>query len=59
TVPDLRGFTIREASEVLSWLGLRLEVEGSGIAISQQPEAGSEVKSGTAVKVVFGSPLDP
>ncbi len=59
SIPDLRGFTIREASEVLSWLGLRLEVEGSGIAISQQPEAGREVKSGTAVKVVFGSPLDP
>ncbi len=58
-LPDLRGFTIREASEVLNWLGLRLEAEGSGIAVRQQPESGVVVEDGDVIKVYFGSPLNP
>lgn len=58
-LPDLRGFTIREASEVLSWLGLQLDAEGSGIAVRQQPESGAVVEDGSVIKVYFGSPLDP
>jgi len=59
SLPDLRGFTIREAGEILSWLGLNFKAEGSGIAVRQLPEAGAEVGSGAVIKVYFDSPLDP
>ena len=56
-VPDLRGLTVKEAGEVLSWLGLHLKVEGSGIAVKQSPDPGTEVVSGAAVAVTFSSSL--
>lgn len=59
SLPDLRGFTIRETGEILSWLGLNFKAEGSGIAVRQLPESGAEVESGAVIKVYFDSPLDP
>lgn len=55
-VPNLEGYSLREASEVLAMLGLRLEAIGSGIALSQDPPAGTQVKSGTVIRVKFGEP---
>lgn len=56
TVPSLEGLSLREASELLAMLGLRLESSGSGIAQSQDPPAGSKVKTGATVRVNFGEP---
>ncbi|MBS3942818.1 MAG: PASTA domain-containing protein [Dethiobacter sp.] len=59
SLPDLRGFTIRETGEILSWLGLNFKAEGSGVAVRQLPESGAEVESGAEIKVYFDSPLEP
>jgi len=56
TVPLLENLSLRETSELLSLLGLRLEAAGSGIAIDQEPLAGTRVEAGAVVKVKFGEP---
>ncbi len=57
-LPDLRGFTMKETGEVLTWLGLHLQAEGSGIAVEQNPDAGTPVEPGGAVKVFFEAPVE-
>ena len=52
-VPDVRGLPMRDASLRLSSLGLKIVIEGSGIAVSQEPEPGVHVEAGSAIKVVF------
>ncbi len=52
-LPNLQGLSITKAEQLLSELGLNLEVEGSGIASAQQPAAGTVVESGSIVKVQF------
>lgn len=56
TVPRLEGLTIREASEFLAMLGLRIEAAGSGIAVSQEPLPGTKVSAGSTIKVTFHAP---
>lgn len=56
TVPNLHDLSLREASELLAMIGLRLESSGSGIALDQDPSAGTKVKVGTPIKVNFGVP---
>lgn len=56
TVPLLEGLSLRETSELLSLFGLRLEAMGSGIAIGQEPLAGTQVEAGAVIKVKFGEP---
>ncbi len=58
SLPDLRGFTMKEAGEVLNWLGLYLQAEGSGVAVKQVPSPGTPVEPGEAVKVIFDAPLE-
>ncbi len=58
TLPDLSGFTVKDVGQVLNWLGLYLEAEGSGIALRQEPASGSRVEKGDVIKVFFGSPLE-
>ncbi len=55
-VPELTGFSVKEAGEVLSWLGLKLAVEGSGVAMEQQPQPGNLVEPGAVIKVTFDIP---
>ncbi|KAB2954704.1 stage V sporulation protein D [Heliorestis acidaminivorans] len=55
--PDVRGKTIRQASELLTRAGLSLEIYGTGLAGSQSIEAGTKVPVGTVVRVDF-LPLD-
>jgi stage V sporulation protein D (sporulation-specific penicillin-binding protein) len=55
-VPLLESLSLRETSELLSLLGLRLEATGSGIAIDQEPLAGTRVEAGAVIKVKFGEP---
>ncbi|WP_331446263.1 penicillin-binding transpeptidase domain-containing protein [Natranaerobius thermophilus] len=56
TVPDLRGRSMRETGEVLNMMGLELREEGSGIAVTQNPEKGTKVDKGTSVTVQFEPP---
>lgn len=57
-VPDLRGKSLRESGEILSWLGLRFNPYGTGVAVRQVPLPNQRVPLGTEVKVEFRSPLD-
>lgn len=52
-VPDLKGKTIKEVNIILSNLGLKLKISGSGLASYQHPEAGTTVESGTIIGVEF------
>jgi stage V sporulation protein D (sporulation-specific penicillin-binding protein) len=53
TVPDLRGRTVKESSDILNAVGLNIEINGSGFAVKQTPPPGVEVGLGTTVKVQF------
>jgi len=53
TVPDVRGRTIREAGLVLGQAGLRLQADGTGLAVAQDPEPGVSVQPDTPVRVEF------
>ncbi|MCL6581382.1 MAG: PASTA domain-containing protein [Firmicutes bacterium] len=55
-VPDVTGRSMAEAALILEKAGLLLTVEGSGIAVTQNPSAGTAVAPGTAVRVVFEPP---
>lgn len=53
SVPDLTGLHVRETAELLEMLGLKLEAEGSGQAVEQDPVPGTVVPRGQVVKVRF------
>ncbi|MGI6225448.1 MAG: penicillin-binding transpeptidase domain-containing protein, partial [Peptococcales bacterium] len=55
-VPDLTGRTIKEASTILTELGLGMHPQGSGLAALQEPVPGTNVERGTVIKVKFMSP---
>ncbi len=57
-VPDVENMTIAQATEACREQGLRMDMEGSGYAISQSPKAGAFVAEDTVVEVVFEMP-DP
>lgn len=52
-VPDLRGKTMREASEILNKLGLAMKPSGSGVAVGQSIPANTLVDAGSEVSVYF------
>lgn len=52
-MPDVRGFSIRRAMEVLSIYGLRAKCTGSGLAVVQDPKPGVALKTGTECKINF------
>jgi hypothetical protein len=51
--PDFRGKTLRDVLEESTALGIRVEFKGTGIARLQQPPAGSVLRSGEPMKVIF------
>lgn len=53
TIPGVTGLNVREAAQRLADAGLVLDMDGMGIAATQQPEAGQRVLRGTKVKVTF------
>ena len=55
-VPYVVGKSIREANKILISQGLRLKIEGSGIAVSQEPAAGTWVEENTEITVKFKLP---
>ena len=56
TVPDLAGLSIAQANRLLQSYGLALEIQGSGVAVAQDPQPGAEVQAGDQVKVTFALP---
>ncbi|MFZ5639898.1 MAG: penicillin-binding transpeptidase domain-containing protein, partial [Bacillota bacterium] len=56
TMPDVTGLTMREAGKLLGRLGLRMDPQGSGVAVNQKVAPGAKIKAGTAVTVTFEPP---
>src|SRR5262249_55282101 len=54
TTPDFRGMSRREVLEESTASGLLVEVQGSGLARSQEPAPGTILSPRTRVRVQFG-----
>ncbi len=54
-MPDVRGLTMREVLTLLQPSGVRCQIEGSGAAISQEPQPGAPILPGTDCVIKFGS----
>lgn len=52
-VPDLKGKTAEQAENSLKSLNLNISVQGSGIVLSQDILAGTEVEEGTVISVTL------
>ena len=55
-VPNVSKKSIREANNILTSEGLQLMIDGSGIAVSQEPPAGTMVAPDTVITVKFEMP---
>ena len=56
TVPEVMGMSVSEANRMLISSGLQMVIEGSGIAVSQEPKSGETVPADTMVRVRFKAP---
>ncbi len=54
-MPDLKGYTIRQVLNLLNKSGLRCKLEGSGMAVNQEPPPGTEISPGSTCRVQFKS----
>lgn len=52
-VPDFTGLTLREVLEKEHQLGLKIDMEGSGVVVQQHPRPGSKRNSETIVKLIL------
>ena len=52
--PDFVGMTVREAMADAAARGLELDMRGAGLALRQDPPAGTAVQAGTVVRITFG-----
>ena len=55
-VPDVTGCSIVEAGRLLRLRGLEMNLQGSGLAVSQHPPAGTYTAPGKSVTVTFELP---
>ena len=55
-VPNVAGMSVAEANRLLRSCGLTMRIEGSGVAVSQSPEADTRVTPTTCVTVTFEPP---
>jgi cell division protein FtsI (penicillin-binding protein 3) len=55
-LPDFKGMGMREVLKKGRALGLRVCLEGSGVAVTQKPEAGSPIETVETVTVSFNPP---
>lgn len=53
TIPDLKGMSIQSVNEMVTGLGLRLKVTGSGFAAEQSIPASSVVERNSEISVTF------
>jgi cell division protein FtsI (penicillin-binding protein 3) len=56
-LPDFRGQTMREVLRSGRSLGLDISVDGTGLAVAQNPEPGSPLNKLTQVRVSFRPPM--
>ncbi len=56
TVPDFRGLGMREVLKEGRSLGLKMRLEGTGLAVKQNPRPGVALKRVSTVKVRFSPP---
>jgi len=54
-MPDLKGYTIRQVLNLLTRSGLQYHLEGSGMAVSQEPSPGTNISPGATCLVKFQS----
>ena len=54
-MPDLRGCTIRQVLDLLKGAGLKYRMEGSGLAVNQEPSPGTAITPGATCSVRFQS----
>ncbi len=54
-MPDLKGYTIRQVLDLLNRSGLKCRLEGSGMAVSQEPSPGTAITPGGTCLVKFHS----
>ena len=54
-MPDLKGCTIRQVLDLLNPTGLKCRLEGSGMAVSQEPSPGTAITPGATCSVKFHS----
>ena len=54
--PDVSGLSVLEANRTLRSYGLKMQIQGSGLAIAQNPAAGEAVYPGHNVLVTFELP---
>jgi hypothetical protein len=52
-VPDFRGKTMRAVVEQASAGGIRVTIEGSGVARAQLPLPGAPLRRGERIRIVF------
>ena len=55
-VPDFRGKTMRDVTEMSLRLGLEPVLVGSGLAVDAAPASGTRVRRGAKITVRFGEP---
>src|SRR5215467_12059941 len=55
-VPDFRGKTMRDVTEMCLRLGLDPVLIGSGLAVDMAPASGAKVRRGAKITVRFGEP---
>lgn len=55
-VPDVSGLSVAEAGRIAGSCGLTLRVDGSGVAVYQNPPAGALVYAATTLTVTFQTP---
>lgn len=55
-VPDMTGLSVAEAGRLAASCGLAFEMEGSGVAVYQNPPAGALVYATTTLSVTFQTP---
>ena len=52
--PDFVGMTVREALAEAAVRGIELDMNGTGLAVRQDPAAGTPVQAGALIRVTFG-----
>ena len=51
-MPDLSNYSIKDAVNVLSKLGVRYKMEGTGMVMSQSPAPGTKIKKGQVCSLI-------
>ena len=56
TLPDFKGLGMREVLKIGKSLGLKVSLEGTGLAYEQEPAAGASIEKVSILKVIFRPP---